>query len=84
MSAMFEFPAMSEILDGDELAQITGCARKSDQASWLKKQRWVHILNKAGIPIVGRMYARMKLAGIEPASLSKSDAGWSLDLSKIK
>jgi len=84
MGAMFEFPAMSEVLDDDELAQITGCVRKSDQAAWLKKQGWVHILNKAGIPIVGRMYARMKLAGIDPATLSKTDAGWSLDLSKIK
>ena len=35
MSAIFEMPIDRETLAPEELAQITGCARKGDQIEWL-------------------------------------------------
>lgn len=84
MGAMFEYPLTSETLPPEELAAITGASRKADQETWLKKNGWVFFLNRAGAPVVGRLYARMKLAGINPADVASNDAGWSLDLSRVR
>jgi len=62
----------SEYLTVDELAGISGRARKDDQIAWLVAKGWRHTVNAAGAPIVGRWYARMKLAGVDLAeSLSQ-------------
>lgn len=58
-------PIESEILSVDELTGITGCARKELQIKWLTAKGWKYDTNANGKPIVGRLYARMKLAGIE-------------------
>ena len=83
MSAIFEMPIDSETLTTDEVAQITGCSRKSDQIEWLSCNGWIFHKNRAGEPIVGRLYARLKLAGITPASLTTS-GGWVPDFSGIR
>lgn len=82
MSAVFEMTLESEILNPEEITQITGCARKTDQVRWLEENGWTHHCNKAGIPIVGRLYARLKLAGITPAALATS-GGWVPDFSSL-
>lgn len=82
MSAIFEFPLPTETLAPDEVAQITGCGRKGDQIEWLTCNGWTFYKNKAGEPIVGRMYARLRLAGITPAALSTG--GWSPDFSGVR
>lgn len=87
MGAIFEMQLQSETLGPDELQDISGCARKTDQVDWFKRNGWVFHQNKAGCPVVGRLYARMKLAGINPASLAMGDAGdggWKLDLGKVR
>jgi hypothetical protein len=85
MSAIFEMPIQSETLTVDELSDISGCARKSDQVDWLKRNCWVFFQNRAGIPIVGRLYARMRLAGINPAALANvPETGWQMDTSKVR
>lgn len=82
MTAIFEFPMPSEILSSDEVAEITGCARRGDQVEWLAQNGWVFHQNKAKEPIVGRMYARLRMAGITPAAMATT-GGWVPDFSKL-
>jgi hypothetical protein len=85
MGAIFELHLATETLSSEEVVDITGCARRADQVLWLDRNRWVYHTNKAGIPVVGRMYARMKMAGINPASLATpAAAGWQADFSKVR
>jgi hypothetical protein len=83
MSAIFELPIESETLSVEELGTITGCVRKSDQIEWLSCNGWTHHKNKAGEPIVGRLYARLKMAGITPVALTTA-GGWVPDFSSIR
>ncbi|PRC92616.1 DUF4224 domain-containing protein [Solimicrobium silvestre] len=83
MSAIFEMQIDSETLAVDELAKITGSSRKGDQIEWLSCNGWTFHKNKSGEAIVGRLYARLKLAGISPASLTTS-GGWSPDFSSVR
>jgi len=85
MSAMFELSISSETLTEEEVNEISGCIRKSDQAEWLTKNGWVFFQNRAGAPKVGRLYARLRMAGINPASLATPAAGgWQFDASKVR
>lgn len=90
MTALFEFPVPSETLTAEELAQISGCARRRDQIAWLEQNHWTHLLNRAGEPIVGRLYARLRLSGISPESIvefgtpTKPEPAWAPDFSKIR
>lgn len=83
MSAIFEMPITSETLDQDELTRITGYANKSGQNEWLSRNGWQFHKNRSDEPIVGRMYARLKMAGITPAALTTS-GGWIPDFSPIQ
>jgi len=73
----------SEMLDAEEVAQITGCSRRADQNEWLSTNGWAHHKNKAGVAIVGRLYARLRMAGIHPATLV-SPGGWVPDFSGLR
>lgn len=64
MTALFEMSLNSETLTDDELREITGCSRASDQLKWLEANGWLFHISRANSPIVGRLYARMKMAGI--------------------
>lgn len=70
MSAIFEIPIASETLAPDEIQEITGCARKGDQIEWLVNNSWEFHKNRAGEPIIGRMYARLRMAGITSVSMA--------------
>ena len=83
MSALFEMPLSSETLTAEELQQITGCARRADQVAWLQTEGWMYVRNRAGEPIVGRLYARMRLSGITPNALVAS-GGWAPDFSTLR
>ena len=85
MSAIFELALPSETLSTDEVSEISGCSRKSDQIDWLKQNGWHFLQNRAGAPVIGRLYARLKLAGINPAALATPEAGgWKPDLSRVR
>jgi len=85
MTAIFEMALPSETLSAEEIADISGCSRKNDQIDWLSQNGWVYIRNKAGAPIIGRLYARLKLAGINPASLAAPNQNdWRLDLANVR
>ena len=83
MSALFEMQLSSETLTPEEMQSITGCARRADQVAWLISEGWAHVRNRAGEPIVGRFYARLRLAGITPNSMIAAGA-WSPDLSAVR
>jgi len=81
VTAIFELPIPSETLAADELSEITGARTSDGQRSWLDANRWKYHTNRAGRPIVGRMYARLKLAGIEASALTPQ--AWAPDFSQI-
>lgn len=83
MTAIFEMPIASETLSQEEVVLITGCARRADQIAWLQTEGWTFVKNKAGEPVIGRLYARLKLAGISPNTLTSS-GGWAPDLNKVR
>lgn len=82
MTTLFEMPMPSETLSGEEIQDITGAARKADQVAWLELHDWHYYRNRAGEPIVGRLYARLKLAGINPQAMATGQA-WEPDLSYL-
>lgn len=81
MTAIFELPLPSETLASDELSEITGAKTHDGQRTWLDANRWKYHTSRAGRPIVGRMYARLKLAGIEASALTPQ--AWAPDFSGI-
>jgi hypothetical protein len=83
MTAIFEFPLSSETLSSAEVAEITGATRSGAQIEWLIGNGWTYHTNRGGAPIVGRMYARLRLAGITPAALATS-GGWVPDFSGLR
>lgn len=85
MTAIFELQLQSETLTDDEISDISGCIRRGDQITWLKSNGWLFILNRAGAPKIGRLYARLKLAGINPAALVAPEAtGWKMDVTNVR
>lgn len=56
MTAIFELHLPSETLAADELSEITGAKTSDGQRTWLDASRWKYHTNRAGRPIVGRMY----------------------------
>ena len=78
---MMEF--QSETLADEELATITGYQIPSKQILWLTENRWEFVLTGARRPIVGRVYARLKLAGVKPSGVNAVTETWSLDLTNV-
>jgi hypothetical protein len=78
---MMEF--QSETLADEELATITGYQIPSKQIQWLTDNHWEHVLTAARRPIVGRVYARMKLAGVTPSAVNPAAETWTLDLANV-
>ncbi|MGF6695015.1 hypothetical protein M2318_005110 [Metapseudomonas resinovorans] len=73
----------TETLSDDELVAITGYRLPSLQIKWLAKNGWQYALTGARRPVVGRVYARLKLAGVKPSSSNAVAEPWSLDLSRV-
>ena len=73
----------TETLANEELATITGYQLPSKQIRWLTENHWEFVLTGARRPIVGRMYTRMKLAGVKPVAGNVEAEVWTLDLSKV-
>ncbi|GFM49023.1 DUF4224 domain-containing protein [Pseudomonas cichorii] len=73
----------SETLDEEEVARITGYQLPSKQITWLANNGWQFSLNGARRPIVGRVYARLKLAGVKPTATNAVAETWVLDLSRV-
>lgn len=83
MGSVLDMALQSETLTSEELAAITGGMRRKDQVDWLKSNHWIYHTTRAGVPVVGRLYARLKLSGINPSKLAGS-GGWDMDLEKVR
>ncbi len=73
----------SETLNQEELVAITGYQIPSRQIQWLTHNGWEYVLTGARRPIVGRIYARLKLAGVKASTTNAVAETWTLDLSKV-
>ncbi|MGV8921624.1 MAG: DUF4224 domain-containing protein [Pseudomonas sp.] len=73
----------SETLAEEEVAAITGYQLPSKQINWLANNGWQYVLTGARRPVVGRVYARLKLAGVKPSATNAVAETWSLDLSRV-
>lgn len=73
----------SEFLDEEEVVRITGYQMPSKQIAWLANNGWQYTLTRARRPIVGRVYARLKLAGVKPNAANATTETWKLDLSRV-
>lgn len=83
MAALFEMTIESEMLSKLEIAEITGASRRVDQITWLENQGWRFFQTRAGEPVVGRLYARLRLAGISPIGMTPTDLSVP-DMSKVR
>jgi hypothetical protein len=83
VTTIIQIPLQSETLTSQELAEITGCAHKRGQLQWLLANGWHHHTSRSLQPVVGRLYARLKMAGITPAAMA-SAATWQPDLSQVR
>lgn len=64
-------PSEGELaLTKGELAGITGSPQVRLQVEWLEKHRWRFALTRAGEPVVGRLYANLKLGGVDLAEVT--------------
>ena len=73
----------TETLAEEELAAITGYQLPSKQIQWLSMNGWQYVLTRSRRPIVGRVYARLKLAGVSPSATNSVTETWTLDLSRV-
>jgi len=84
MTTLLALPAEDELqLTEVELMKLTGTPQHSLQIDWLKEKRWAYTLTRSGRPVVGRLYANLKLSGVEVATIV-SPQGFELDLSAIQ
>lgn len=73
----------SEFLTPEELEEITGYKHAGHQKDWLEKNSWTYVLNGSGKPIVGRWFARMRLAGVKPTETGALTTSWQPDFSRL-
>lgn len=77
----------NEILSDEELAELTGYKARAYQRRWLLDRQWVFVESRGKRPLVGRMYARMKLGMIGPTIAAPNptpDAPvWTPDFSRV-
>ena len=83
MSAAEQIGHQTETLEDDELVAITGYRLPSKQIAWLKLKGWEFVPSGANRPVVGRVYARLKLAGVKSSTTNAVAEPWSLDLSRV-
>ncbi len=77
----------AEIFSDDELADLTGYKQRAHQRKWLTDRNWVFVESRGGRPLVGRMYARMKLGITNTALIEQSPPlarpVWTPDFSRV-
>lgn len=54
---------MNAFLTQTELKQLTGRSTPIDQRAWLEREGWIFRVNARGVPVVGRAYCDMMMAG---------------------
>ena len=67
-------PGESEFLSKDELKQVTGRRSFRDQIEVLKKRRWKFEVSEREEILVGRLYCRLRLCGVDLSKIEISDS----------
>ncbi|WP_190304846.1 DUF4224 domain-containing protein [Pseudomonas veronii] len=61
--------------------------QRAHQRKWLKERNWVFIESRGGRPLVGRMFARMKLGMASPTIADPNEPAprpvWTPDYSRV-
>ncbi|MCD2163831.1 DUF4224 domain-containing protein [Comamonas koreensis] len=65
----------TEFLNAEELLEVTGYKTASMQRDWLNRNGWQYAVNGAGRPVVGRWFARLRLAGVQPTAHGLQQSG---------
>lgn len=74
LARIIRMPMDGEVLNPTELTIITGRKDEPSQAKWLVAHSWVFHHNDEGRLIVGRLYSRLKLCGIDlPGMAAKAN-----------
>ncbi len=77
----------NEILSDEELAELTGYKARAYQRRWLIDRQWVFVESRGKRPLVGRMYARMKLGMVSTAAADPNPVpavpAWTPDFSRV-
>lgn len=73
----------AELLNSEELVEITGYKHVAMQKEWLDRNGWHYVTNAAGRPVVSRWYARMKMSGITPTAVGVEQS-WKPDFSSLR
>ena len=77
----------TEILSDEELALLTGYKARAYQRRWLTDRQWVFVESRGKRPLVGRMYARMKLGMTFPTIADSNPLPaapvWTPDFSRV-
>lgn len=72
--ALLHLPAENTtLLTDQELSQITGANTRLLQVQWLRDNGWKFTTTRHGEPRVGRLYANLKLGGLELSSVLKNE-----------
>ena len=83
MTTLLALPARDELqLSEDELARLTGTPQTARQLEWLKANGWAYSLTCGRRPVVGRLYANLKLSGVEVATMIQPQE-WTPDMMAI-
>lgn len=84
MSTLLALPPRDELqLSDAEIEGITGASQVKLQIDWLRLNGWAFTLTRGGRPVVGRLYANLKLSGVEVATIVRPE-GFELNLSAIQ
>lgn len=73
-----------EFLEEPELVAMTGAKAPKKQIEWLAARGWVYEVSASNRPVVGRIYMRLKLSGVNPSAETASAEPWTLDLSRVE
>lgn len=66
VGALLTLPEVGALqLSDEELKGLAGSTQSRLQVEWLEANGWVFFLTRGGRPIVGRLYANLKLAGVD-------------------
>lgn len=84
MTTLLPLPQKDELhLSDNELEAVTGASQTKLQLEWLRLNGWAYSVTRSGRPVVGRLYANLKLSGVEVATIVRSE-GFELNLSAIQ
>jgi len=83
-TTLLGLPPCDELqLTPSELERMTGTPVARLQIEWLQSNGWKFAKTRAGVPVVGRLYANLKMAGVEMATIVAPEA-WEPNFSAVQ